>query len=90
MPHTRRPILRVFKIFQIVVAVIRGDILKSMALVLRANKLLAMTKDIGGFRLTIIGKVFLNLLIVPLSYSFGGRFKSTHPPSFWSIDHGRL
>jgi hypothetical protein len=40
-----------------VVDVAHGDIFRSMALVLGANILLAMVKDIGGFHLITIGKV---------------------------------
>ncbi len=29
---------------------------------MRANKLLAMTKDIGGFHPIVVGKVFLQLI----------------------------
>jgi hypothetical protein len=39
-----------------------GDILKSMALVLGVNKLLALAKDIGGFRPIIVGEVFFQLI----------------------------
>jgi len=57
-----------------------------MALLLGANKLLAMAKDIGGLCLIIVSKVFLRLLFVPLSYSFEGHFINTLPPSIWNID----
>jgi len=40
------------------VVVVHGDILKSMALMLGANKLLAMAKDIGGLRPIAMGEVF--------------------------------
>ncbi len=62
MLHIRRPILRVFKIIKVVVVVVRGDILRSVALVLRANRLLAMAKDISGFCPTAVGEVFLQLI----------------------------
>ncbi len=59
MFHTKGPILRVSKLFQIVAIVTCGDIPRSVALVLGANKLLAMAKDINGLRFIAIGEVFL-------------------------------
>jgi hypothetical protein len=50
------PSLGFSELFQVVVY---GDILKSMALKLRASKLLAMAKCTSGFCPIIIGKVFL-------------------------------
>jgi hypothetical protein len=47
------------KLCQIVVIVVCGDIPKSVALMLGANRLLAMAKDIGGFHPIAIGEVFL-------------------------------
>jgi hypothetical protein len=44
---------------QVVVAIARGDILKLVALMLGANKLLAIAKDTKGFRPIIVSKVFL-------------------------------
>jgi hypothetical protein len=41
--------------------VVCGDIFRLMALVLGANRLLVMTKDTNGFRLIVIGEVFLQL-----------------------------
>jgi len=51
-----------------------------MALVVRANRLLAMAKDTNGLRPIIVNKIFFYLLVAPLSYSFKGHFKSTYPP----------
>jgi hypothetical protein len=53
------PSSRFLELFQVVDIVARGDILGSMALVLRTNKLLALAKDIKGFHCIAIGKVFL-------------------------------
>ncbi len=39
--------------------VARGDILRSVALVLGDNKFLAMAKDTDGLQFITIGKVFL-------------------------------
>jgi len=49
---------RFSELFQVVVIVACGDILKSMALVLGVNRLLAMAKDIGGFCFIAIGEAF--------------------------------
>jgi hypothetical protein len=53
------PSLGFSKLFQIVAIVTCGDIPRSVALVLGANKLLAMAKDINGLRFIAIGEVFL-------------------------------
>jgi len=45
------------KLFQVVV-IVHGDILRLMALMLGANRLLAMAKDIGGLRFNVIDKMF--------------------------------
>jgi len=46
------------KLFQVVTIVAHGDILKSVAIVLGATKLLAMVKDISGLHLILICDVF--------------------------------
>jgi len=46
------------ELFQATAIVAYGDIPRSVALVLGANRLLAMTKDTGGLRLIIVGGVF--------------------------------
>jgi hypothetical protein len=53
MPHTRRPIFKVF------VVIVHGDIPRLMALMLEANRLLAMAKDTSGLRPTAMSEVFL-------------------------------
>jgi hypothetical protein len=45
--------------FKVIVVVVYGDILKSIALMLRVNKLLIMAKDTGAFRPIAMGEVFL-------------------------------
>jgi hypothetical protein len=55
------PSSRFSKLLQVVVVVVvvaHGDILKLVALVLGANRFLAMTKDIGGIYPIVVGKVF--------------------------------
>jgi hypothetical protein len=64
------------KLFQVVI-IAYGDILRPAALVLRVNRLLAMTKETSG--LCPIARCFFNLLFFPLSYNFKGCFKSIHP-----------
>jgi hypothetical protein len=56
------PSSRFLKLFQAVVVVACGDILRLMALMLGANRLLVMTKDISGLRIMVIGEVFLQLI----------------------------
>jgi hypothetical protein len=53
------PSLGFSKLFQVVVATIRGDIPRSVALVLGANKLLAMAKDTSGLHPIAMNEVFL-------------------------------
>jgi hypothetical protein len=50
------------KLFQVVVVITRRDIPKLVALMLGANKLLKMAKDISGFRHIVVGKMFLRLI----------------------------
>jgi hypothetical protein len=77
------------KLFQVVV-VIHKDISKSVALMLRASRLLAMAKDIGGFCVIAIGEVFLRLISRSIVLQLQGHFRSTFLASFWSIDPWRL
>jgi hypothetical protein len=87
--HTRGPILKVFGIIQVVLIVVHGDIPKLMALMLWANRLLAMAKNIGGLCPIIISEVFFDLLVIPLSFNFKGHFKSTYPPislEYWPLE----
>jgi hypothetical protein len=52
------PSSRFLKLFQVVAIVVCGDILRSVALVLGVNILLAIAKDTGGFRPIAISEVF--------------------------------
>jgi hypothetical protein len=79
MFHTKGPILKVFRIIPDCYYCCSWGYPRSVALVLGVSKLLAMAKDIGGFRPIAVGKVFVYLLIAPLSYSFRGRLRSTYP-----------
>jgi hypothetical protein len=47
------------KLLEAINAIARGDILRSMALMLGANKLLTVAKDIEGLCFVVVGKVFL-------------------------------
>jgi hypothetical protein len=57
MLHTKDPSSRFSKLFQVVI--VRGDVFRSMTLVLGASRLLTMAKDIRGLHLIAIGEVFL-------------------------------
>jgi len=59
MFHTKKPILRVFKIIPSCCYYYLWDILSSVALMLGASKLLAMANDIGGLHPIVVNKVFL-------------------------------
>ncbi len=56
------PSLGFLELFQAIVAVARGDILRSMTLMLRGNKLLEMAKDIGGLCFIVICKMFFQFI----------------------------
>jgi hypothetical protein len=62
MFHTRGLIFRVFKIIYVGVVLVRGDIPRLVALVLRANRLFAMAKYTSGLHPIIVGKVFFQLI----------------------------
>jgi len=47
------------ELFQVVVVATCGEILRSVALMLGASRLLVMAKDIGGLHFTTISEVFL-------------------------------
>jgi hypothetical protein len=69
------PSSRFLKLFQVVVVVARGDILRSMALVLEANILLAMVKDIRGIHPIAIGEVFLQFINCSIVLQFQVSFQ---------------
>jgi hypothetical protein len=50
------------ELFQDVAIVVYGDIPRSMTLMLKANRLLTMEKNIGGLHIIVIGQVFLRLI----------------------------
>jgi len=56
------PSLRFSELFQVIVVVTHGDIPRLVALVLGANKLLAMVKDIGGLCFIVVGEMFIRLI----------------------------
>ncbi len=68
------------KLCQIVVIVVCGDIPKSVALMLGANRLLAMAKDIGGFHPIAIGEVFLWLISHSIILQLWGLFQEHLSP----------
>ncbi len=56
------PSLGFSELFQVAAIAIRGDILRLMALVLGASRLLAIAKDISGLCHIAIGEVFLRFI----------------------------
>jgi hypothetical protein len=56
------PSSRFLELIQVAIIVARGDIPRSVALVMGVNKLLAMAKDFGGFRPIARGEVFFVLI----------------------------
>ncbi len=56
------PSLRVLKLFQAIAIVARTNFLRSMALMLRANILLAMEKNTGGFHPIVVGDMFIQFI----------------------------
>jgi hypothetical protein len=46
-------------LFHVITTIARGDIPRSVALVLWVIKLLVMAKDIGGLHPIVVGKMFL-------------------------------
>jgi hypothetical protein len=55
------PSLGFLELFQTII-VVRGDIFRSVALVLWGNILFVMAKDIGGLRPIVINEMFLQLI----------------------------
>ncbi len=84
------PSSRFLEFFQVVVVVVvREDILKSITLVLGANKLLAMVKDIGGLHPIVVGKVFFQLISHSIVLQLWGFFTNTYSPislEFWPLE----
>jgi hypothetical protein len=72
MLHTRRPIFRVSKLFQVVVA--HGDIPKLVALLLGVSTLLSMAKDTRSPCPIIVGKMCLQLISRSIVLQFRGPF----------------
>jgi hypothetical protein len=54
----RDPSLKFLELFQAIAIVAHADIPRLVALMLGANKLLVMAKDISGLHLIIVGEVF--------------------------------
>ncbi len=63
LPHTKGPILVILlKLFQVDTIVAREDIFRSVALVLKVSRLLAMANDTGGLCLIFVNEVFLQFI----------------------------
>jgi hypothetical protein len=56
------PSSRYSKLFQAIVIVVCGDILKLVALMQKASKLLVMVNDISGLHPIVIGEMFFQLI----------------------------
>jgi hypothetical protein len=68
------PSSRFSKLIQVVVIVVWGDILRSVALVLGANKLLAMAKDIDNLHPVVVSEMFLRLISCSIVLQLQGPF----------------
>jgi len=73
------------KLFQVTVAITHGDILKLMALMLGVSKLLAIVKDIGGFRPIAVGEVFFRLISCSIVLQLRGLFQKHLSPHQFRI-----
>jgi hypothetical protein len=69
------PSLGFLKLFQTPIVIIRGDIFRSMALMLGANRLLAMAKNTGGLHPIAIAEVFLRLISHSIVLQLRGPFQ---------------
>ncbi len=72
------PSLGFLKLFQVVIA--RGDILRSVTLMLGVNILLAMGKNTKSFHPIIVGEMFLQLISCFIVLQLWGPFQLTYPP----------
>jgi hypothetical protein len=81
MLHFRRSIFKVFKIILGCYYYCSWDIPMLMALMLRANKLLAMAKDTNDLHFIIVGEVFFRHISCSIVLQFfWGCFKNIYPP----------
>jgi hypothetical protein len=62
------------ELFQVAVVIVHGDMLKAMALMLGANILLVVAKDIGGLHPIILIEVFLRLISHSIVLQLQGSF----------------
>ncbi len=75
MLHIRGPIFSGFlELFQVVAVGARGDILRSVALMMGASRLLVIAKDIGGIRPIAVSKVFFRLISCSIILQLEGPF----------------
>jgi hypothetical protein len=56
------PSSKFLELFQVAPTVVHGDIPRLVVLVLGVSRLLAMAKDIGGFRPIAMGEVFFQFI----------------------------
>ncbi len=76
MLHTRG---HIFKLFQIVIVIAHGDILRSMALVLGVNRLLALAKDFGVLCPIAVNEVFSWFISRSIELQLQGSFQEHYP-----------
>jgi hypothetical protein len=74
------PSLGFLELFQTTNVVTHGDILRSIALVLGANKLLTMEKDVRGLCPIAICKLFFQLIIHSIVLQLQGPFQEHLSP----------
>jgi hypothetical protein len=79
------PSLRFSKLFQTVIVVVRGNILRSMALMLVANRLLAMAKDICGLCLIAVSEMFIQLINHSIVLQLRGPFQEHLSPHQFGV-----
>jgi hypothetical protein len=73
------------EIFQTIAIVAHGDIPRSMALVLGANRLLTMSKHSCGFRIIVIGKMFFQPINHSIVLQLWGPFQEHLSPHQFGV-----
>jgi hypothetical protein len=68
------------KLFQVAITIVHGDTSKSMALMVRANKLLAMAKDTTSFHPIVICEMFFELISCSIVLQLQGLFQEHLSP----------
>jgi len=74
------PSSKFLELFQVTIIVAHGNILRSMPIMLGANRLLAIVKDIGGLHLIVIGEMFFRLISHSIVLQLWGSFQEHLSP----------